>query len=155
MSSSKHLTRLERVWIDDPVFFITTCTADRRAELANDRMHDICREVWTNATARYGWVVGRYVLMPDHAHFFCAPQQSQASLQLFVGKWKEWTAKYAHRRHGLAVPLWQPEFFDHVLRSVESYDQRWEYVLQNPMRARLVKDAAQWPWQGEIHELRM
>ena len=25
-------------------------------------------------------------------------------------------------------PLWQPGFFDHVLRNDESYSQKWEYV---------------------------
>ena len=46
-------------------------------------------------------------------------------------------------------PLWQPGFFDHLLRSNESYDQKWEYVRQNPVRARLVNMAEEWPYQGE------
>lgn len=38
-----------------------------------------------------------------------------------------------------ATTLWQREFFDHVLRSVESYGQKWDYVKENPVRAGLVK----------------
>lgn len=49
--------------------------------------------------------------------------------------------------------VWQPEFFDHVLRSSESYSEKWDYVRQNPVRAQLVKGANDWPWQGEIEEL--
>ena len=46
--------------------------------------------------------------------------------------------------------LWQPGFFDHVLRSEESYVEKWQYVLENPVRAGLVKELEQWPYQGEI-----
>jgi REP-associated tyrosine transposase len=27
-------------------------------------------------------------------------------------------------------PLWQPGFFDHLLRNDESYSQKWEYVRE-------------------------
>jgi REP-associated tyrosine transposase len=47
-------------------------------------------------------------------------------------------------------PLWQPEFFDHVLRNDESCSQKWEYVRENPVRAGLVPRADDWPYQGEL-----
>ena len=47
-------------------------------------------------------------------------------------------------------PLWQPGFFDHVLRHDESYSQKWEYVRENPVRAGLVVRADEWPYQGEL-----
>ena len=47
-------------------------------------------------------------------------------------------------------PIWQRGFFDHVLRSDESYAQKWNYVRQNPVRAGLVANADDWPYSGEI-----
>lgn len=154
MPTHKHLVRLERIWVDSPIFFVTTCTFQRHRVLADDTLHAICREVWQTAEHRDGWIVGRYVVMPDHVHFFCAPRRDERKLETLVGKWKEWTAKYAHRRLGVLMPLWQEGFFDHVLRSSESYDEKWEYVRQNPIRAKLVMRAEDWPYQGEIHDLR-
>ena len=46
--------------------------------------------------------------------------------------------------------LWKEGFFDHVLRSDESYSQKWNYVRENPARAGLVNLAEDWPYQGEI-----
>jgi putative transposase len=46
--------------------------------------------------------------------------------------------------------IWEEGFFDHVLRSNESYSQKWNYVRENPMRVGLVKSAADWRYQGEI-----
>lgn len=46
--------------------------------------------------------------------------------------------------------LWQPGFFDHVLRPEESYVGKWQYIVENPIRAGLVKEVEEWPHQGEI-----
>lgn len=154
-SPHKHLSRLDRVWIRDPIYFVTTSTLHRRRVLANDTAHTICIEVWENTRSLYGWHVGRYVVMPEHVHFFCAPGRNAKPLGTFVCKWKEWTAKYLHRRADVAVPLWQEEFFDHLLRSSESYSQKWEYVRQNPVRADLVAHQEDWPYQGCLTDLRV
>ena len=74
---------------------------------------------------------------------------------MFLGLWKEWTSKGIKRELGLNDPVWQEEFFDHVLRSSESYSEKWNYVRENPVRASLVADADDWPYQGEIEELRL
>jgi hypothetical protein len=37
-----------------------------------------------------------------------------------------------------------------VLRSSESYSEKWDYVVANPVRAGLVRRAEDWPFQGEI-----
>jgi putative transposase len=46
--------------------------------------------------------------------------------------------------------LWEEGFFDHVLRSDESYMQKWNYVRENPARAGLVISEEDWPDQGDI-----
>ena len=51
---------------------------------------------------------------------------------------------------GIHKPHWQEGFFDHLLRSYESYAQKWEYVRMNPVRAQLSKTPEDWPYQGEI-----
>jgi len=101
--------------------------------------------------------------MPDHVHFFCRAELGAKSLPPFMQRWKEWTSKRILREAtvagivdlGLKLTgnLWQEEFFDHVLRSSESYSQKWDYVKENPVRAGLVKNSDEWPWQGEIETL--
>lgn len=148
-----HLRRLAEVWLDVPVFFITVCTAGRLPILANEQTSAVFGEVWRKAETLYGWKTGAYVVMPDHVHFFCSGDTVAKPLRVFIGKWKEWTAKNLKRQYGVSTPLWQPEFFDHVLRSDESYSQKWEYVRQNPVRAGLVLKPEEWPYWGMIHQL--
>jgi putative transposase len=149
----KHLRRLERVWIDDPIYFITSCTYNRITNLACEDAASILVNEWQSARSRHGWAIGRYVVMPDHVHFFCAPDRDAKPLSVFMGFRKEWTSKGTKNQLGLTNTLWQEEFFDHVLRSAETYNQKWEYVRANPVRAGFVTDSDDWPWQGEIEQI--
>ena len=79
----------------------------------------------------------------------------QSSFRFYLGSWKEWTSKKIKGALGLTTSVWQPEFFDHVLRSSESYSEKWSYVYENPVRGGIVPHADEWPWQGEIEELRL
>jgi putative transposase len=155
----RHLRRLERVWIDSPIYFVTSCTKDRRAVLARDDIANILIEEWSTAQDRHGWVVDRYVIMPNHVHFFCRPEHEAKRLPEFVGAWKSWTSrkikKLLRPRSATAAttPLWQREFFDHVLRSSESYSPKWNYIFDNPVRAGLVSSPDDWKYAGEIETL--
>ena len=42
--------------------------------------------------------------------------------------------------------VWQPESFDHVLRTSENLDAKIIYLLENPVRAGLVEHSNDYPW---------
>ena len=52
------------------IIFLTVCTQNRRLTLANAGMHARLRAAWMEANH---WLVGRYMIMPDHLHLFSAP----------------------------------------------------------------------------------
>jgi len=146
----RHLQRLDRIYVPGgPLYYITVCVGERMPVLAEHGPASILVDAWRHAVAQHSWLVGRYVIMPDHVHFFATPQGDTAkSLSAFVGYWKRTTQSRIRKlAHGFA---WQPEFFDHLLRSSESYGQKWEYVRQNPVRAQLVPVPEDWPYQGEV-----
>jgi len=151
MPGPRHLRRLPFAWQKQPTYFVTTCVAARRPLLANAYVHASLREEWSGWQNRHGWAVGRYVVMPDHVHCFASPMPSaDASLTQAVGKWKEWTAKRILKQTGGIAPLWQPEFFDHLLRSEESLAEKWAYVRENPVWGGLCARAEDWPYSGSV-----
>jgi len=56
------------------------------------------------------------------------------------------SAHRVNKRLGRKGRVWQPESFDHVLRSSESLDAKIQYLLENPVRRGLVRDWADYRW---------
>ena len=92
------------------------------------------------------------MILPDHLHFFVA-LPDDVKLGVWIGTLKRVLAR-AVEAAGSSDPIWQRGFFDHLLRSSESYSQKWNYVRENPVRAGLVSDATDWPYSGEIVAVR-
>ncbi len=129
------------------IIFDTVCTKDRQAWLATDEVHAILREVWLAADA---WWVGRYVVMPDHVHYFAADVGSAIEFKDWVKYWKsQFTKRFKH-----PDSRWQTDDWDTRMRSASLFEEKWLYVHENPVRHNLVEKAEDWPFRGEIHELR-
>jgi REP element-mobilizing transposase RayT len=143
------LRRLDWVFADHPIYFVTACTLNRRAILDSDLVCDAFRTFCLNSPQHGAWV-GRYVLMPDHLHLFVSVDE--ISLSDWVKSLKNSLSKTL-RTVGCDAPHWQKGFFDHLLRSGESYSQKWDYVRENPVRAGLVAIPDDWSYAGEIHDL--
>jgi len=128
------------------IVFVTVCAKDRRSWLACQECHDLLCAVWTEAQA---WCVGRYTIMPDHVHFFAAPDNREITLERWCQYWKAlFTRRYARKECA-----WQRSHWDTRIRNAEHYGERWEYMRDNPVQRGLAPDADAWPYQGEIREL--
>ena len=136
--------RLGLIYVDQPLYFVTFCTLHRRALLANTEVHTKFRIYCTRAV-EYNVGVGRYVIMPNHVHLFV-----RGAAEFELGIW----VRGLKRAVEAAVPggdkIWQAGFFDHILRSDESYSEKWNYIFENPVRAGLVSHPEEWPYQGEV-----
>jgi putative transposase len=119
--------------------------------LARDEIHVAFVLFAEKAEHDFGTAVGRYVIMPDHVHLFVRGGPTFV-LGRWVGMLKQSLGK-AITLSSRTIQIWQPRKlsgFDHVLRSNESYAQKWQYVRENPVRAGLVDRSEDWPYQGEI-----
>ena len=139
--------RLQWIFAHNPVFFVTFCTYKRRRILASDAVHAALVAFASEASSQHNIAVGRYVITPDHVHLFVRGSDD-FQLGPWVGRLKQALAKQIAPAG--TPPIWQRGFFDHLLRSDESYGQKWNYVRENPVRAGLVTNAEDWPYSGEI-----
>ncbi|HEX4140442.1 MAG TPA: transposase [Candidatus Methylacidiphilales bacterium] len=132
------------------IHFVTVCTKDRRSTLATPAAHTALVDAWNAADA---FKVGRYVILPDHVHLFCTAANARPDyMKSWVRYWKSLTTRALDSaREG---QFWQRDFWDAQLRREESYDAKWEYVRLNPVRHGLVSYATEWPYQGELHDLK-
>jgi putative transposase len=90
--------------------------------------------------------------MPDHLHLFVAFDDHRANLSDWMKALKGALSANLHAAKEQS-PYWQKGFFDHVLRSSDSYAEKWNYVRENPVRAGLVSRWEEWPYLGEVFPL--
>jgi REP element-mobilizing transposase RayT len=131
------------------IIFLTVCTHQRKHILCNDDVLNLVVQSWRKADS---WVVGRFVLMPDHIHLFCSPVGNQyPALKSWISYWKSLSARqWPDQSVG---KVWQRDFWDTQLRRGESYSEKWGYVRNNPVRAELVENVEQWKYLGELNVL--
>jgi putative transposase len=122
---------MDWVFADRPIYFVTACVEGRRPILANRRVLDAFREFCCTGLER-GFFVGRFVLMPDHLHLFIVvSREVPHALSIWMKGLKRSLTRVLDEM-GVSSPHWQKGFFDHVMRSGESYSEKWNYVRANP-----------------------
>jgi putative transposase len=125
--------RLQHVFsaYDPALYFVTFCTHRRKPLPATKSVHDQFLS-FTQMCQDKGVCFGRYVIMPDHIHCFL-----RAAPSIRLGTTLRLLKRSLSAEIQTDLPHWQPGFFDHVLRSGESYAEKWAYVRMNPVRAGL------------------
>ena len=76
--------------------------------------------------------------MPDHIHMLIMVS-SNVGIRKFILKFKRVCG------YGRGIQ-WQRGAFDHRIRNKDSYVEKWEYILLNPVRAGLVTHQDFWPY---------
>ncbi|MEM9160015.1 MAG: transposase [Verrucomicrobiota bacterium] len=137
----KRLPHTPPPWVPNAsLYFITICCQHRhRNTLAKP---DIAAPLFETIAYReklLHWSVHLMLLMPDHLHAFIAfsPHQSMTKT---ISDWKQYTAKK------LKID-WQANYFDHRIRNDAELQEKWSYVLNNPVRANLCQSPEDWPYK--------
>jgi REP element-mobilizing transposase RayT len=139
------------VFVWSPICFVTACTENRRSLLATPAIHETFLRFGKEGPLHGAWI-GAYVIMPDHLHLFVAIDDEKIAMSAWMKSLGNTISKTL-RANGVAPSHWQKTFFDRLLRTSESYSEKWNYVRENPVRAGLAAKAEDWPYMGEIFAL--
>ena len=82
------------------------------------------------------------LLMPDHLHGIIGFPREPGMAHI-VATWKHFQSRCCGIR-------WQRDFFDHRLRNAKQLEDKWNYILENPQRAGLCANPANWPFVRTI-----
>jgi REP element-mobilizing transposase RayT len=124
----------------DSILFVTFC------RLAKDPLPEAARSiVLEHCLHDHGSKLRMHVavVMPEHVHLLLTPLRDEQGwphpLRNLLKLIKGTSARSVNKYLGREGPVWQEESFDHVLRSWESFEEKREYIRQNPVRRRLVE----------------
>jgi putative transposase len=140
------MPRRVRVVIPGCVHHVTQRGNHRQSVFLNDGERRVYLNILRRACLRHGMTIIGYCLMTNHVHLLVMPQ-AENSLAEGLGRAHREYALWHHVMQGLTGHLWQNRFYSCPLDE----DHRWvalRYVELNPVRARLVEKAWDWPWSS-------
>jgi putative transposase len=127
----------------DAVFFITVSSQPKGTnQLCKPDVAEAVYRSVQHYHAKHFWSVPILLLMPDHLHLL-AKFSPEGGMKKLIRNWK----RYLANESGI---IWQRDFFDHRLRSDESLSNKAAYILQNPVRAGLINQSEDWPYQFRL-----
>lgn len=120
-------------------FFVTTITWQRLPIFRVEARARLLIEVMAGYRDQGKYLLHEFVVMPDHLHLLLTPAD-EISLERAVQFLK---GGYSYQlRKVEKIQVWQESFTNHRIRDAEDFERHSEYVRMNPVRARLVRDAA-------------
>ncbi len=134
------------------ICFITIQAYMHQSPFVRDDLNRLMLDVLGEEQKRQNCIVFTYCLMPNHLHFLVSPRQDGVSILKFTDQYK---GKTTNRSWGVGWQgkLWQPRYYDHIVRAEEDLRAIAEYILNNPVRKGFVERAADWPWGGSMAPL--
>lgn len=108
--------------------------------LRDERTAIIVRDALTHFDGeRYDLLA--WCIMPNHVHVVFTPHTPH-DVSSITHSWKSFTATMINRLHGRRGSLWQKESYDHIIRDQTDLTQSIQYVMDNPVKAKLTN----WKW---------
>lgn len=144
------------------VYFITICTHDKQHFFSNFKVANIIKDEighrMINETKLFC-----YSIMPDHLHMLLSLTENytkkgadksvgKRTLQNWVSAYKRYTSRIANQLFEIK-PLWQKNFYDHIVRNEESLIKVAEYIVNSPVRKGMVSEWEEYPYSRIIDPL--
>lgn len=136
-------------------YFVTICTTGRAPIFWKDFLFPelspsgmIAAEEIRVLEDRFPSVrIEKYVIMPDHVHILLTLRRQGQSgegrqgqspcptLGSVVGAYKSISTKRINRETGApGEKIWQPRYYEHIVRGEEDFLTIWQYIQENPAR---------------------
>jgi putative transposase len=93
------------------------------------------------------------VVMPTHVHLLLTP--ADAHLVAIKQRFKRFTGEQIAKVRGQEGGVWQARYFDFILRRVQDFWEKLEYIHNNPVAAGLVGRPEDWSWSSAAHYARL
>lgn len=133
-------------------YFVTICT-DRKKNffVNNNYLIEKIIEFLGQTGEKNLFTIWVYCFMPDHLHLLVEGINDHSDLKKFIKDFKQRTGYwYTHEEANAGNKLWQPGYYEHVLRKEEDTKDVLRYILNNPVRKGLVANYLDYRYSGSL-----
>jgi putative transposase len=140
------MARLARLVLRGIPYHVTQRGNRRQQTFFEEGDFAVYRDLLAEAGRRAGTSVWSYCLMPNHVHLIVVPSDEDGLRRTFADAHRRYTA-FINARHRWTGHLWQGRY-GAVAMDEQHLAAAARYVALNPVRARLVDRAEEWPWSS-------
>ena len=116
----------------DGFYFITICTNYRRPYLIGENKEIVAQFIEQLPYKINGVKLDYYQIMPSHIHLILILEHCELKLAEIVRRLKAVTTRQ------LGSKLWQPNYYEHVIRNEKALAGMREYIQNNPLKERIL-----------------
>src|ERR1700760_4067539 len=118
-------------------FFVTTVTYQRQPLFRRAAFAELMLESLFRYRDKEVFLLHEFVIMPDHLHLILTPSRLfslEKAVQRIKGSFSFQVGKINPK-----AEIWQRSFTQHLVLNRMDFTRHREYILENPVRARLVR----------------
>ena len=145
--TTKHPHRLRNFSYIGKFHYLLTWCCDERKQLFNRANHvDLVIRQILRASLETEFENIAYCYMPDHLHQLVKGKALTSDACEFIRKGKQYSGFYFQREYH--ERLWQRDGHDRLLLSDDAMRAAIRYIIDNPVRAGLVRVPEEYPFTG-------
>jgi putative transposase len=147
------MPNFHRYYIPGALIFITCVTKDRKPYLKDAALRQIYWDTVREVQKNHPFHLLAYVILPDHFHWLMQMPGAEANFSKPLGSLKRnFTINLKHFLHvNTELNVWQPRFWDHIIRNETDLDNHLDYIHWNPVKHGYVIEPEQWPDSTFLH----
>jgi len=129
-------------------YFVTICTHNKAPLFEDDALVRELVKTLRDKSDAFGFTVMVFCFMPNHIHLLLQGNSPDCDLKRFISAYKQSTG-YQYKKQERSK-LWQPSYYDHVLRKDEDMFSIARYILGNPVRKNLATHFLEYKYVGSF-----
>jgi putative transposase len=124
----------------------TLCVKERKQLFITKTLVDQFLTILKNTEEKYECINWVYLFMPDHLHLIIEGKSDRSDLWKMIVSFKQKTGFWLSQN--APEIQWQKDFYDHIHRTEDDLKKQIRYILENPLRKKLVSDWQIYPFKG-------
>jgi len=113
----------------------------------NDRIISSLYESLLNIFIETDFICEAIIVMPDHLHFVTKKEvESYFTLSDLICKLKSKSVYLLKQKKLIPESFWNKKYFDHVIRNEKDWLEKIRYIINNPIKAKIVNSGDRYPY---------
>ena len=141
------MSNYRRLYVPGGTYFFTVVTYNREFLFADDNRVAQLRRSMRVVKAKRPFAVVAGVVLPNHIHCMWTQPKDDAN---FSSRWQMIKTEFSRHvpatvRMDGSKTVWQPRFYEHLIRDDDDFHRHLDYIHYNPVKHGMVTTPAEWP----------